>query len=103
VDGTVGKNQDKNMAAFVVLLTDEPEAKASDLKTVAESQKVSNTPLTTFDGLAGPPKYKISQEADVTVMMWVNGKLKVNETFKSGELTKEKIDSVVGKTSEILN
>lgn len=102
IDGIVGKNSDKDMKAFVVLLTDAPDAKEADLKKVAESKKLSNTPLTTFDGVAGPPTYKISQDADVTVMMWVGGELKVNQALKKDEL-KAKLSEVVGKTSTILN
>lgn len=103
VDGVVGANQAKDMKAFVVLLSDEPEAKEADLKKVAAETKVTNTPLTTFDGQTGPRDYKIAQDAEVTVMMWVGGKLKVNETYKAGELTKDKIPAIVGKTSSILN
>lgn len=103
VDGVVGQNQSKNMAAFVVLLSDQPEATEDKLKTVAKSQGLSNTPLTTFDGITGPPSYKIGQEAEVTVMMWVGGKLKVNEALKASDLSADKIKSLVGKTSEILN
>lgn len=103
VDGVVGANQAKDMKAFVVLLSDEPESKEADLKKVASETKVTNTPLTTFDGQTGPRDYKIAQDAEVTVMMWVGGKLKVNETYKAGELTKDKIPAIVGKTSSILN
>ncbi|WP_437226736.1 hypothetical protein SH661x_004741 [Planctomicrobium sp. SH661] len=103
VDGVVGKNQAKDMKAFVVLLSDEPEAKEATLKKVADETKVTNTPLTTFDSNVGPRDYKIGQDAEVTVMMWVDGKLKVNEAYKPGELTKEKVSSLVGKTSQILN
>ncbi len=103
VDGVVGKNQDKKMAAFVVMLTDQPESTEAALKSVAESKGITNTPLTTFDGPAGPSSYQIAEGADVTVMMWVDGKLKVNESMKASELTGEKITSVVGKTSSILN
>ena len=102
VDGVVGKNQGQDMKGFVVLLTDEPEAKNDALKKVAADAKVSNVPLTTFDGAAGPRDYKIAEDAEVTVMMWVDGKLKVNETFKKGELTKEGVAGVVGKTTSIL-
>lgn len=103
VDGVVAKNQDHNMKAFVVLLTDEPEAKEAKLKQVADEGKVSHTPLTTFDGVTGPQPYKIAQDAEVTVMMWVDGKLQVNEAYKANELTKDKIGSVVSKTKTILN
>jgi hypothetical protein len=103
VDGVVGEHQDKDMKAFVVLLTDEPEGQEASLKQVASDKHVANTPLTTFDGVAGPAPYKLSKDAEITVMMWVDGALKVNESFKHGELTKDKIPGLVSKTSVILN
>jgi len=102
IDGVVGANSENDMKAFVVLLSNEPEASEGQLKKVAADTKVANTPLTTFDGAEGPRDYKISQDAEVTIMMWVDGKLKVNESFKEGELTKDKVAGVVSKTSEIL-
>ncbi|QDT34877.1 hypothetical protein [Thalassoglobus polymorphus] len=103
VDGVVAKNQSKDMAAFVVLLSDSPEATEADLKKVAQSKGITSTPLTTFDGVTGPSSYKISKDAEVTVMMWVGGKLKVNEELKASDLSAEKINSIVGKTGTILN
>ena len=47
------------MRAFVVLLTDDPDAAEEKLKELAEKHGIENTPLTIFDGEAGPPKYKI--------------------------------------------
>jgi hypothetical protein len=103
VDDVVGKHQDQDMKAFVVLLTDEPDSKESLLKKVAADAQVSNTPLTTFDSSAGPAPYKLSHDADVTVMMWVDGTLKVNETFKGDKLTQDQISAVLAKTKQILN
>ncbi|MFG0334921.1 MAG: hypothetical protein ACF8TS_16315 [Maioricimonas sp. JB049] len=103
VDGVVGQNQDQKMAAFVVLLTDEPEAAEGQLKSVAKKHGIQNTPLTTFDGVAGPASYKLPKDADVTVMMWVDGQLKVNESLKLGELNDAKVSAVLGDTEKILN
>lgn len=103
VDAKVGENKDAGMAAFVVLLTDNPEGDAQKLKDLAAKQGIQNVPLTTFDGAAGPEGYKVSQTADYTVMMWVESKLKVNETFQKGELSGDKVAGIVGQTSTILN
>ena len=103
VDNQVAAHQDAGMRAFVVLLTENPEADAAKLKQLAADQGITHTPLTTFDGAAGPAEYKVGQESAVTVMMWTNHTLKVNDTFKAGELAQEKIPAVVGKTSSILN
>lgn len=103
VDKKVGENSEKQMKAFVILLTDDPDEAASKLKKVASKAKVKNIPLTVFDGQAGPPSYKIAKDADVNVMMWVGGKVKVNEAFGKGKLTKKSVASVVKDSDKILN
>jgi len=103
VDQVVGKNQSEKMAAFVVLLSDDPSAHEAKLKAFAKEHGISNTPLTVFDDKNGTPSYKISKNADFTVMMWVEGELKVNETFQTGQLSQQKVTQVVKKTDTILN
>jgi len=102
IDEKVVANDDKKMAAFIVLLTDDPDAVEAKLKELAEKQKIEKTPLTVFDGPAGPPNYKIAKTADVTVMMWVGGKVKVNRVYAKGELDKAAIDKIVTDTATIL-
>jgi hypothetical protein len=103
VDAKVGANKDSGMSAFVVLLTENPEADAQKLKDLATKQGIKNVPLTTFDGKAGPPNYKVGEGSEVTVMMWNKHELKVNDVLKSADLSKDKVATVVGKTSTILN
>lgn len=102
VDAKVGENGDKQMKAFVVLLTDNPDADGKKLEKLAETANVKHVPLTIFDGQAGPPDYKIAKEADVSVMMWVGGKVQVNEAFAKGGLKKENVEGLVKATGEIL-
>lgn len=102
LDGVVAKNRDEKMAGFVVLLSKDP-AKAASLTKTAESMKIEQLPLTTsVDGAAGPKGYKLNEKADVTVMMWVQGTVKVSEAFNKGDLTKDAIKKVVGETKQIL-
>ncbi len=103
IDKKVGANKSSKMAAFVVHLTDDIKASDSTLKKIAREKHLENTPLTNFDGTAGPANYKISQNADVTVMMWVKGKVKVNHSFSSAKLSQDAIKKVVADTSKILN
>lgn len=103
IDKKVGANKDQKMAAFVVHLTDDADKSSANLKKVAGAKKIKNTPLTNFEGEAGPSSYNISKDADVTVLMWVKGKVKVNHSFKKGDLSKDKIKKVVNDTSKILN
>ena len=103
VDNVVGKNKEKKMAAFLVLLSEDPDADAEKLKEFAKKHKLKNTPVTIFDGVAGPPKYKISKDADVTVMMWVGKSVKANHAFENGKLDKSSIKKVLADTSKILS
>ena len=59
-------------------------------------------PLTTFNGTKGPDGYKINSKADVTVMMWVDGKVKVSQGLSKSDLNKETIAKLVGETKSIL-
>ncbi len=102
IDEKVVAHNDQKMAAFVVVLTDDADAVEPRLKDLVEKQKIEKTPLTVFDGPAGPPQYKIAKTADVTVMMWVGGKVKVNHVYAKGELDKAAIDKIVADTATIL-
>lgn len=102
LDETVAANQNKKMAAFVVHLTDDTDASAEQLKKVAAEKDLQHVPLTNYEGAAGPANYKISKDAGVTVMMWVNSQVKVNHAFKSGKLDDATIAQIVGDTSKIL-
>ena len=103
IDKQVGENSGKQMASFVVLLTDDPDGAEAQLKAFAEKNKIKNVPLTIFDGVAGPEGYKISKDAEVTVNMWVKSSTKSNHAFAKGQLNKEAVSTVVSDTSKILN
>ncbi len=103
LDGVVAKNRDQKMAGFVVLLSSDPKAAAASLTKTAEKMKIEQLPLTTFKGTEGPKGYKINEKADVTVMMWVEGTVKVSEGFNKGDLTKDAIAKLVASTKTILD
>jgi hypothetical protein len=104
VDAVVGKNaESKKMAAFLVVLTDDPTAQEEALKKLAKDNGIKNVPLTTFEDLNGPRGYRLSKDAEVTVMMWVDGKVQVNESLSGADLTAEKIAALTKSTSKILN
>ncbi|MSR56260.1 MAG: hypothetical protein EXS05_01125 [Planctomycetaceae bacterium] len=103
IDAKVGANKDKKMSAFVVVLTDDPDTVEPKLEKLAKDEKIENTPLTIVEGVTGPPEYKLSKDAEVTVMMWVESEVKVNQSFAKGKLDKKAIDALVAETRKILN
>ena len=92
----------KPLRAFVILLTDDPDAAEGKLKALAKKHNIKNVPLTIFDGVAGPPSYKISQDAEVTVLLWRGAVVKVNHAFSKGKLDKKAVSAVVKSTATIL-
>ena len=102
LDNVVAKNRDQKMAGFVVVMTEEPEKAEASLTAAAAKHKISQMPLTTFKGTSGPSGYKINSKADVTVMMWVEGKVKVSQGLNKGDLNKETIAKLVSETKTIL-
>jgi hypothetical protein len=102
IDEKVGANKDKKMAAFVVVLTEDPDGVEPKLETLVKEAKISNTPLTIVEGVTGPPDYRLSMDAEVTVLMWVGSQVKVNQAFAKGKLDKKAVDELVAETKKIL-
>ena len=100
-DEFVKKNEDEKAAAFLVLMTDDPDGAEEKLKALAKKTKVK-IPLTIFDGKTGPKNYKIAKDADVTVLHWKGKSVKANQAFKKGELNKEGIKKFTESTKKIL-
>ena len=102
IDEQVAKNEEKKLASFVVLLSNDADADEAKLAALAEKAGIKHVPLTIFDGIAGPPNYKIAEDAEVTVLQWKGLKAVTNHAFAKGKLDKEGVKKVVESTSEIL-
>ena len=104
IDDVVGKRyDDERMAAFVVMLSDKPKALKQSLVATAKDHNLTHTPLTTYSTAAGPRKYRIHEDAEVTVIMWVDSDVKSNFSFAKGKLNADSIKQVVADTAKILN
>lgn len=107
IDEQVAKNGDKKLKSFVVLLSSDPDADEAKLKELAKKAgiktgKEANVPLTIYDGIAGPPNYKIAEDAEVTVLHWKGLKTVVNHAYAKGKLDKAAVKDVVESTAKIL-
>ena len=101
-DQFVGKNKEAKAAAFVVLLTDNPDTAETKLKALAKKHNIKNVPLTIFDGKAGPKSYNIAKDADVTVVMWNKSSVKANHSYKKGELNKDQMKKIAMSTEKLV-
>ncbi len=102
VDEKVGANKDKKMASFLIVLSEDPAANEAKLKELAKKEGIKNAPLTTFANADGPENYKVSKDAEVTVLLWVGQTVKANHAFAPGKLDKDGIQAVLDDTAKIL-
>jgi len=99
IDASIAKNP--KLKSFVVVLTDDADKTADKLKEMAKDCRLKSVPLTVVESPAGPPAYKIAEDADVTVLMWSGHKVKANHAFK-GELADKDVKAVVDDIPKLL-
>ena len=86
---------------FVVFCGNTDEKLEGQLKELAKKEKLTKLVLTIDDRKAGPYD-NFAAEADVTVMLYTARKVKVNHTFKKGEMKDKDVEKVITDLDEIL-
>jgi hypothetical protein len=100
LDEATSKNSSKSMGSFVVFLSDK-DGLDKELASMAEKEKIQKTVLS-IDNPAGPKGYNVAKDADITVVLYVDRKVKANHAFKKGELKDGAIEKVVADIPKIL-
>ena len=100
IDQKIGENG--QLKSFVVVLTQKGDQTAEELKKLANDASVKHVPLTMHPDPAEVPQYELSKDADVTVLMWKDHKVKVNHAYK-GELTDKDVRDVVADIPKLLS
>jgi len=100
LDQATAKNKSKSMGSFVVYLSDK-EGLDKELASMAEKEKIEKTVLS-IDNPGGPKAYNVAKDADVTVVLYVDRKVKANHAFKKGELKDDAIEKIVADIPKIL-
>jgi hypothetical protein len=100
LDEATGKNTNNRMGSFVVFLSDD-EGLQSKLKELAKNEQLQNIILS-IDNPAGPERYNVNRDADVTVVLYNQSKVKANYAFKKGQLKDKDIEKVCADLPKIL-
>jgi hypothetical protein len=100
IDEATAKNKSANMNSFVVFTTDD-EGLEKKLKEMADKEGLKHTVLA-IDNAAGPKGYKLSKDADVTVVFYVKKQAKANHAFKKGEMKDGDVDKIMADLTKIL-
>jgi hypothetical protein len=104
LDKVVAENKDKKMGSFVSLLGDKPDELKSAAKSFVDENKIENIAFVVpQDNKEGPSAYKIDPKADVTVLIYRQGKVAANHALPAGALDDDEIKKIVADTSKILD
>jgi hypothetical protein len=99
LDAEVGKKKAARLRAVLVILREDDETERT-LKGVGERQEIEKISLAI---MADDPKlYKLSQQADVTVVVYERNTVKVNHAFRKGELSDKAIDTILADVSKVV-
>lgn len=101
LDKAVAAGKDSKLAAFVVFLTDSREKLEPKVAELAKSEKIANVPLTIVEGVAGPEKYKIAKDAEVTVILYSKNEAKANFSYEKGKLDEKATKEIIAAIPKI--
>jgi hypothetical protein len=97
----VNKKQGDKLCSFVVFLEDE-KGLDTRLKELAAKEKIERTILA-IDNPKDSASEGVSKEAEVTVVLFVKHKVKVNRAYRKGELTSEEVEKILKELPTILD
>jgi hypothetical protein len=96
LDKTVTAKEDAKLAAFVNLIGEDAEALKKTATKFEKSHKAGKVAIVVpEDQPNGPASYKLSKDADVTVIIAKDSKVVANHAFKADKLDADAIKKIV--------
>jgi len=92
-------HKDAKLGTWVVILSDDEKVEGK-LKELAEKENVKKTILA-VESIAGPPKYEIAKDAEVTVLLYTKKSVKKNMAYGKGEFNEKEADKIVDAVKEL--
>jgi hypothetical protein len=95
LDRAVAEHKKGELKAWVTFLND--NQLSFDPKVVRWGKKYAlrTIPLGVFEDVAGPPSYRLAQDADITILLFVKQEVTASFAFRPGELTKDNLRKVL--------
>jgi hypothetical protein len=100
LDRALDENKAADARAWVTFLNEDQSAFDPQVVDWARKQSAPRVSLSVFEDENGPPSYRLSRDAEVTVLVSVKRKVVRNFAFKAGELTEERIADIVKALAE---
>lgn len=102
IDKAVKDNEKEKLASFLILLSSDPEADEPRLKELAKKHGIEHVPLTLFEDAEGPSEYKLSEDAEVTVILWRKKTIESVHPFGPGKLDEKAVKQILADTIKLL-
>ena len=100
LDAEVARNKAARLRAVLVILREDAETERA-LKEFGERQGIEKVSLAIMAD--GPKLYKLSQQADVTVVVYNRHKVEANHAFRKGELNDKAIETILADVSKVVS
>jgi hypothetical protein len=100
VDAATVKHNKEKMGSFAVFCNDDAELK-NRLKDLAKKEDLKELILTQFEQ-AGPEKYKVAKDADITVILYDERTVVANYAFKKGEFKEADVNAIMKDVDKML-
>jgi len=107
LDEAVGRNKNARLRSFVVFLSEEFPKEEGRKDVVLKLQKLATDlelkqVILTVDGPTGPENYKLSKEAEVTVLVYRNHKVMANFTFAKDKLEEKDVGAMLDEVTKVV-
>ncbi len=100
IDAATAQHAHESMGSFVVFLSDDGKL-AARLEKLAGDKSLKDIVLS-IDSPTGPDGFKVSPDADVTVVLYREHEVKANHAFRAGELNEKAVEKVLADLPRIV-
>lgn len=101
IDTARAANEGSGLGSFVVVCSD-AAGMDQQLRSVAQQIGIQKTILTLYKA-GGPEKYRLSPQADATVLLYNHRTVKSNHAFKNAELTGAACSTILADLAKMLS
>jgi hypothetical protein len=100
IDRATAMNRERSLGSYVVFCN-EADGIGRQLQDMAQKEGIQNTVVTMYKA-GGPEKYRLSTDADVTVVLYNHFTVKANLAFKKGDLNETAIGTIASDIAKML-
>jgi hypothetical protein len=95
IDKAMAEHKGADLRGWMTILKADQLEFDPQVVSFAKEHALGRLPLGIFEDEGGPPSYRLSRDADITVLVCNKQKVEANFAFRSGELTTARLNEIV--------